>query len=48
MSFTGVGFVIADDIGGRIGSSQLLYIVIGFLVLINLAWFIWWMRYKKK
>jgi len=48
MLFTGVGFVVADNVGGKIGSFQLLYIVIGFLVLINLAWFIWWMRHKKK
>ena len=48
MLFTGVGFVVSSEGGGKLKSSSILYIVIGFLVLINFAWFIWWMRHKKK
>ena len=48
MTFTGVGFVVASEGGGKLNSSSILYIVIGFLVLINLVWLIWWIRHKKK
>lgn len=48
MTFRGVGFVIAPDAGGKMNMSTILYIIIGFLVLVNLAWLIWWMRNKKK
>jgi len=48
MSFTGVGFVVSSEGGGKFKSSSLLYVIIGFLILINLAWFIWWIRHKKK
>ncbi len=48
MTFRGVGFVIADNTGGKMSMSNMLYIIIGFLVLVNLGWLIWWMRNKKK
>ena len=48
MAFTGVGFVVASEGGGKLNSSSILYIVIGFLVLINRVWLIWWMKNKKK
>ncbi|MFA7707769.1 MAG: hypothetical protein WCX73_02360 [Candidatus Pacearchaeota archaeon] len=48
MTFRGVGFVIAEDAGGKMSMANMLYIIIGFLVLINLVWIVWWMRNKKK
>jgi len=47
MLFSGVGFVIADDVGG-VSSTMILIIVIVFLVLVNLVWLLWWLRHKKK
>jgi len=48
MIFSGVGFVINSGGSGSIKSSTLMWIVIGILVLANLAWFAWWMGHKKK
>ena len=49
MSFTGVGFAIAPEgSSGKTSVNTILFIVIGLLILINLAWFIWWMRSRKK
>ena len=48
MSFSGVGFVIADGIQGKTSMTTILVIVIGALVLINLSWLIWWIRHRKK
>lgn len=48
MTFRGVGFVIAPDAEGKMSMSSILYIIIGFLVLVNLGWLVWWMRNKKK
>ncbi len=48
MTFRGVGFVIAEGAGGKVNMSSILYIVIGFLVLVNLGWLVWWMRNRKK
>ena len=48
MTFSGVGFVIASDTGGKISITKLLFIIIGFLILVNLGWLVWWMRNKKK
>jgi len=47
MLFSGVGFVIADGVGG-VSSTTILIIVIVFLVLVNLVWLLWWLRHKKK
>ena len=47
MIFSGVGFVVASG-GKKVGTSLLLGIVIGILVLVNLLWLVWWMRKKKK
>ncbi|MEI6058570.1 MAG: hypothetical protein WCP89_02255 [archaeon] len=47
MTFTGVGFVVASGTGGKMSLVTILVIVIGFLVLVNLVWLIWWMRKKK-
>ncbi len=48
MVFTGVGFVIASETDKRTSVMKFLYIIIGFLVLINLVWLVWWLRNKKK
>ena len=48
MKFTGVGFVIASDIDGKMNMIGFLGIIIGILVLINLAWLVRYMRNKKK
>jgi predicted DNA-binding protein YlxM (UPF0122 family) len=48
MVFKGVGFAIASERTGKPGIYTLLFIIIGVLVLINLAWIIWWLRKKSK
>jgi len=48
MKFTGIGFVVESGSGEKIGTANILIIVIGFLVLVNAGWIIWWMRHKKK
>ena len=46
MIFSGVGFVVSSG-GGKVSTTLLLGIVIGFLVLVNLLWFVWWMKRKR-
>jgi len=48
MVFRGVGFVIAEQPSGKMNVMTVLYIVIGFSVLINVAWLLWWFRKRKK
>lgn len=47
ISFTGIGFVVASDGEGKVSMSTILIIVIGLLVLVNLLWFVIWMKNKK-
>jgi len=48
MTFTGTGFAMASEGGQKLNTSSIYYIVIGILVLVNLAWLVWWLRGKKK
>lgn len=48
MSFSGVGFVIAEESPNGFSVMTILYVVIGVLILVNLLWLISWIRGKKK
>jgi hypothetical protein len=48
MKFVGVGFVVDSGSGEKISTSTFLLIVIGFLVLVNFAGVLWWIRHRKK
>ena len=46
MTFSGTGFAIAAD-NQKLNINSIYYIIIGILVLVNMAWLVWWMRNKK-
>jgi len=48
MTFTGTGFAIASEGGGKMSINSIYYILIGVLVLVNLAWLVWWLKGRKK
>ena len=48
MSFSGIGFVISSETDSKANILTFLLMVIGFLLLINIIWFIIWKRHKKK
>jgi hypothetical protein len=48
IDFTGIGFVVGSGSGGKTSFTTVLFIIIGILVLINLAWFVIWMRNRHK
>jgi hypothetical protein len=47
MTFSGTGFAIAAN-NQKLNINSIYYIIIGVLVLVNIAWLVWWMRNKKK
>jgi preprotein translocase subunit Sec61beta len=48
MKFTGIGFVVSSEESKKISVTNILVIVIGILVLLNLIWFAIYMKNKKK
>ena len=48
MTFTGIGFAISSGAGKKVSTTKILWIFIGFLIIVNVLWLLNWLRKRKK